>query len=117
MGTKQGKASISTTIVKCPGWCTWTHHTSCTELLQLIKASSLLMHLPTSQDTPCSPLGRSHLHPDPADPAPELPRGLARHHDTKCSALLPTTDEPDYAELGRAGTFSLCNGASQPHTD
>ena len=113
----QSKASINTTILKCPGWCTWTCHTSCTELLQSTNASCLPMSLLTSHGTPCSPLGRSHLHPDPADPAPEQPRGLPRHRNTRCSVLLPTKDKPHYAELGRADTFFLYNGASQPYMD
>lgn len=100
MSIKRGKASINTTIRKCPGWCTCTCHTSCAELSQLTEASSLPMSLPTSHGTPCSPLGRNHLHPDP-----EQPRGLARHCATKCSVLLPTTGEPHYAGLGEQTPF------------
>lgn len=65
------------------------------------------LSLLASHSSPCSPMGRSHLHPDPEDPAPEQPRGLAGHRDTTCCILLLTMDEPHYAEQGRADTLSL----------
>lgn len=58
----------------------------------------------TSHSTPRSPLGRGHLNPGPAVPAPEQPRGFL---DTVMWGA-PSSSPPD--------TFFLYNEASQPYT-